>query len=62
MTAARYADVPNRTVDGGGAPFGYRELGTASGVPVILLTQLALRGRGSLEVALASSLSWRKML
>ena len=41
MTATKYVDAPNRTVDVGGTPFAYRELGTASGVPVILLNHLA---------------------
>jgi pimeloyl-ACP methyl ester carboxylesterase len=41
MTATKYADAPNRTVDVGGTPFAYRELGPASGVPVILLNHLA---------------------
>lgn len=41
MTATNYVDAPNRTVDVGGTPFVYRELGSASGVPVILLNHLA---------------------
>jgi pimeloyl-ACP methyl ester carboxylesterase len=41
MTATMYVDAPNRRVDIGGTPFAYRELGTASGVPVILLNHLA---------------------
>jgi pimeloyl-ACP methyl ester carboxylesterase len=36
-----YANAPNRTVDVGGTPFAYRELGAASGVPVIFLNHLA---------------------
>jgi len=40
MTATRYVDAPNRMIDVGGTPFAYRELGTASGVPVILLNHL----------------------
>jgi pimeloyl-ACP methyl ester carboxylesterase len=40
MTATRYVDAANRMVDVGGTPFAYRELGTASGVPVILLNHL----------------------
>jgi pimeloyl-ACP methyl ester carboxylesterase len=41
MTATKYVDASNRRVDVGGTPFAYRELGTASGVPVILLNHLA---------------------
>ena len=41
MTATKYVDAPNRTVDVGGTPFTYREIGTTSGVPVILLNHLA---------------------
>ena len=41
MTATSYVVAPNRRVDVGGTPFAYRELGTASGVPVILLNHLA---------------------
>src|SRR5438105_14508832 len=40
MIATKYVDAPNKTVDVGGTPFAYRELGTASGVPVILLNHL----------------------
>jgi pimeloyl-ACP methyl ester carboxylesterase len=36
-----YKDAPTKTVDVGGARFAYRQLGTDSGVPVILLTHLA---------------------
>lgn len=35
MTATKYVDAPNRRVDVGGTPFAYRELGTASAVPMI---------------------------
>ena len=41
MTDATYAKTPNRTVDVGGTTFAYRELGPASGVPVIFLNHLA---------------------
>jgi pimeloyl-ACP methyl ester carboxylesterase len=41
MIATKYVDAPNKRVDVGGTPFAYRELGTASGVPVILLNHLA---------------------
>ena len=41
MTKTTYANTPNRTVDVGGTPFIYRELGAASGVPVIFLNHLA---------------------
>lgn len=41
MTETRYANAPNRTVDVGGTTFVYRELGHASGVPVIFLNHLA---------------------
>src|SRR5438046_8359816 len=40
MTATRYVDAPNRMIDVGGTPFAYRELGTASGMPVIFLNHL----------------------
>jgi pimeloyl-ACP methyl ester carboxylesterase len=36
-----YKDAPTKTVDVGGARFAYRQLGTNTGVPVILLTHLA---------------------
>jgi len=36
-----YANAPNKTVDVGGTTFAYRELGAASGVPVIFLNHLA---------------------
>ncbi len=41
MTKTTYANTPNRTVNVGGTTFGYRELGDASGVPVIFLNHLA---------------------
>ena len=41
MTETTYVNAPNRTVDVGGTTFAYRELGTASGVPVIFLNHLA---------------------
>ena len=36
-----YTDAPTRTIDAGGVRFAYRELGPATGVPVIFLTHLA---------------------
>jgi pimeloyl-ACP methyl ester carboxylesterase len=36
-----YKDTPTRTVSAGGVDFAYRELGTKTGTPVILLTHLA---------------------
>jgi pimeloyl-ACP methyl ester carboxylesterase len=36
-----YTDAPTRTIAAGGARFAYRELGPATGVPVIFLTHLA---------------------
>lgn len=36
-----YLNAPNKTVDVGGTTFAYRELGPASGVPVVLLNHLA---------------------
>jgi pimeloyl-ACP methyl ester carboxylesterase len=39
--ATTYANAPNKTVDVAGTTFAYRELGPASGVPVILLNHLA---------------------
>src|SRR5947207_15248674 len=41
MIATKYVDATNKRVDVGGTPFAYRELATASGVPVILLNHLA---------------------
>jgi pimeloyl-ACP methyl ester carboxylesterase len=36
-----YKDAPTRTVTAGGVDFAYRELGQATGIPVIFLTHLA---------------------
>jgi pimeloyl-ACP methyl ester carboxylesterase len=36
----RWKDVPTRTIEVGGVPFAYRELGPGSGVPVIFLHHL----------------------
>lgn len=36
-----YQDVPTRTITAGGVTFAYRELGPATGVPVVFLTHLA---------------------
>ena len=36
-----YQDAPTRTIAAGGVSFAYRELGPATGVPVIFLTHLA---------------------
>jgi len=35
-----YKDAPTRTVDVGGTPFAYRQLGAAQGVPLILLVHM----------------------
>ena len=40
MGEVKWQDVPTRTVDVGGVPFAYRELGPSSGVPVIFLHHL----------------------
>ncbi len=40
MSAVKWKDVPTRTIDVGGVPFAYRELGPASGVPVVFLHHL----------------------
>src|SRR3954447_11669806 len=40
MTQTTYANAPTKTVDIGGTTFAYRELGPASGVPVIFLNHL----------------------
>lgn len=37
MSTLTWRDVPTRTVDVGGVPFAYRELGADSGVPVVFL-------------------------
>ncbi|TJW40232.1 MAG: alpha/beta hydrolase, partial [Mesorhizobium sp.] len=36
-----HRDVPTKTVDVGGTEFAYRQLGPATGVPVIFLTHLS---------------------
>lgn len=40
MSNMKWKDVPTRTIDVGGVPFAYRQLGPASGVPVIFLHHL----------------------
>lgn len=40
MNNVKWKDVPTRTVNVGGVPFVYRELGPASGVPVVFLHHL----------------------
>lgn len=40
MSRVKWKDVPTRTIDVGGVPFAYRELGPDSGVPVIFLHHL----------------------
>jgi len=40
MSNVKWADVPTRTIDVGGVPFAYRELGPDTGVPVIFLHHL----------------------
>jgi pimeloyl-ACP methyl ester carboxylesterase len=40
MSTVKWKDVPTRTINVGGVPFVYRELGPASGVPVIFLHHL----------------------
>ena len=40
MSNLKWENVPTRTVDVGGVPFAYRELGPSSGVPVIFLHHL----------------------
>jgi pimeloyl-ACP methyl ester carboxylesterase len=40
MSNVNWKNVPTRTVDVGGVPFAYRELGPNSGVPVIFLHHL----------------------
>lgn len=39
-STVKWKDVPTRTIDVGGVPFAYRELGADSGVPVIFLHHL----------------------
>jgi pimeloyl-ACP methyl ester carboxylesterase len=38
---ASYQDAPTRTIAAGGVDFAYRELGPATGIPVVFLTHLA---------------------
>jgi pimeloyl-ACP methyl ester carboxylesterase len=38
--STKWVDAPNRTIDVGGVPFAYRELGPAGGVPVVFLHHL----------------------
>lgn len=40
MSTMKWKDVPTRTVNVGGVPFAYRELGPAFGVPVVFLHHL----------------------
>lgn len=40
MSSLQWKDAPTRTIDVGGVPFAYRELGQRSGVPVIFLHHL----------------------
>jgi len=40
ISDVKWKDVPTRTIDVGGVPFAYRELGPKSGVPVIFLHHL----------------------
>ena len=40
MNNLQWKDVPTRTIDVGGVPFAYRELGPSSGVPVVFLHHL----------------------
>lgn len=40
MGHVKWKDVPTRTIDVGGVPFAYRELGPKSGVPVVFLHHL----------------------
>lgn len=40
MSNTKWKNVPTRTIDVGGVPFAYRELGADSGVPVIFLHHL----------------------
>src|SRR5437868_6017893 len=35
-----WKDTPNRTIDIGGTPFAYRELGSGPGIPVVFLHHL----------------------
>lgn len=40
MSSVKWKDVPTRSIDVGGVPFVYRELGLRSGVPVVFLHHL----------------------
>jgi len=40
MSNVAWKNVPTRTIDVGGVPFAYRELGPSTGVPVIFLHHL----------------------
>jgi len=40
LTKMKWTDVPTKTVDVGGVPFAYRELGPEGGVPVVFLHHL----------------------
>lgn len=40
MSSLKWKDVPTRTIDVGGVPFAYRELGPDTGMPVIFLHHL----------------------
>jgi len=40
MSSVKWKDVPTRSIDVGGVPFVYRELGPSSGVPVVFLHHL----------------------
>jgi len=40
MSTVKWKDVPTRTINVGGLPFVYRELGPATGVPVVFLHHL----------------------
>lgn len=40
MSNLQWKDVPTRTIDVGGVPFAYRELGPSSGVPLVFLHHL----------------------
>ena len=40
MNTVKWKDVPTRTINVGGVPFVYRELGPATGVPVVFLHHL----------------------
>ena len=40
VSEVKWKDVPTRTINAGGVPFAYRELGRESGVPVVFLHHL----------------------